>query len=339
MGREKKEIYFNPIIIGGLMANKPVRPEIVDRLAKRMQKPKKAKKQNKHFPVQNHVLWAASAGSGLQVLRTDYALSALNRRLYRQNKVYRVKLDVVGSRSQSIDVFRLRDTFMLQRGYELAMEEWNKSYEEAGQVVKDNVRARWRDFRIDPKSHVADTVSLPRNLRGDGTPSGVTSTNVVVDEYNYSESYTPGGLVRDFGLKSDTNTFDIIAEYNKVGKVQTEPSVATTEAAYQELQTDLTDDMVENLQEDGNNPPYDADDHHVLDILEYVGTIYIDGSGTSKSTTGFFDAPLGVVYLSGNGGTITAIDGAAVNFYKMTVQKGQYKGVAARDYVEAKKLE
>jgi hypothetical protein len=337
VGREKKETYFNPIIIGGLMANKPVRPEIVDRLAKRMQKSKKTTKQNKHFPVQNHILWGAAQGSGLQVLRTDYALSALNRRLYRQNKVYRVKLDVVGNRAQVIDVFRLRDTFMLQRGYELAMEEWNKSYDEAGQVVKDNVRARWRDFRIDPKSHVGDTIVLPRNLRGNG--SAAASTNVVVDEYNYSESYTPGGLVRDFGLKSDSNTFDIIAEYNKVGKVQTEPSVATTEAAYQELQTDLTDDMVENLQEDGNNPPYDADEHHVLDVLEYVGTIYIDDDGTSKSTTGFFDAPLGVVYLSGTGSTIAGIDGAAANFYKMTVQKGQYKGVAARDYVGAKKLE
>jgi hypothetical protein len=276
-------------------------------------------------------------GSGLQILRTDFGLSGLNRRLYRQNKVYRVKVDVIGGREQTVDVYRLRNTFMLQRGYELAMQEWNKSFEEAAEVVKENVRARWRDFRIDLTPHVNDVNSLPLNLRSSGT--GVTTQAVVVDEFNTSLSYTPTGASRDFGIKSDANTFDIITEYNKVGKVQNTPSVATTEAAYEELQTDLNDNMVERLQIEGNSPPYDADDHHALDVLEYVGTIYIDANGATKSTTGFFDAPLGAVYVVGQGGTVNSIDNGEDNFYKMTVQKGQYKGVAAHDFVTPMKLE
>lgn len=295
------------------------------------------KKPAKYYPVQTDMLFEQSIGGGFNIIRTDLGLSGLNRRLYRQNKVYRVKVDVTGKGPQFVDVFRLRNTFMLQRGYELAMEEWNKSYEEAAEVVKDNVRARWRDFRIDVTPHVNDVNATLRNLRSSGT--GASLQAVQIDEYNTSISYTPAGASRDFGIKSDANTFDIISEYNKVGKVQAEPSTATTEAAYAELQTDLTDNMVANLQADGNSPPYDADDHHALDILEYVGTIYIDASGATKSTTGFFDAPLGAIFLSGSPGSVNSIDGGERFLFKVTVQKGQYKGVAAHDFVEAKLLE
>jgi hypothetical protein len=283
------------------------------------------------------MLFQQQVGSGLQILRTDMGLSGLNRRLYRQNKVYRVKVDVLGRREQTIDVYRLRNTFMLQRGYELAMQEWNKSYEEAAEVVKENVRARWRDFRIDVTPNSNDVITLPVNLRSSGI--GVTTQAVVFDQFSTSLSYTPSGASRDFGIKSDANTFDIITEYNKVGKVQDSPTGTTTEAAYEELQTDLNDSMVARLQSEGNNPPYDADDHHPLDVLEYVGTIYIDSNGATKSTTGFFDAPLGAVYLFGTGATVNSIDGGETSLYKMTVQKGQYKGVAAHDFVTPMKLE
>lgn len=292
--------------------------------------------KNKHYPVQNEILFSSPAGSGLTVIRADEGLSGLNRRLYRQNRVYRVKVDMVGSPNNSpnrVDVFRLRDTFMLQRGYELAMREWNKSFEEADEVVKDSVKARWRDFRIDVRPHIGDTLSSPQNLRSSGT--GATVQPVTIDEFNNSIAYTPAGASRDFGLKSDVNTFDIISEYNKVGKVQPDPTVATTTAAYGELQTDLNDAMVQTLQSDGNNPPYDADDHHPLDVLEYVGSIYLNtADGLSKLSTGFFDAPLGAIYLFGQGNTCLGIDQGETPLFKVEVQKGDYKGVRAHEYVD-----
>jgi len=291
--------------------------------------------KNKHYPVQNEILFSSPLGSGLKVLRIDQGLSGLNRRLYRQNRVYRVKVDMVGSPNSGpnrVDVFRLRDTFMLQRGYELAMQEWNKSFEEAEEVVKDSVKARWRDFRIDVRPHAGDTITAPINLRSSGV--GVSAVNVTIDEFNNSIAYTPAGASRDFGLKSDANTFDIISEYNKVGKVQPSPSVATTTAAYGELQTDLNDSQVLTLQADGNLPPYDADDHHPLDVLEYVGSIYLNTTdGLSKLSTGFFDAPLGAIYCFGQGNSCLGIDGGETNFFRVEVQKGDYKGVRAHDYV------
>jgi hypothetical protein len=291
----------------------------------------KSNDKKTHYAVQNSFLMGNPVGSGLTICRVDKSLSGLNRRLYRQNNVFRVKVDVVGAGVQTIDVFRLRDTFMLQRGYQLAMEEWEKSYREAKEVTKDDVIARWRDFRIDVRPHVSDTYSTALNLRASGT--GTTTQTVVIDEYSHSYAYQPDGTSMDFGIKSDSNTFDIISEYNKKGKVQTDPSSATTEAAYEELYADLPDEKVARLQGEGNSPPYDADDTQALDILEYVGTIYIDADGTSRSSTGYFDAPLGAVYLYGAGAQLTSIDQGETSLFKFTVQKGDYKGVNAEPFV------
>jgi hypothetical protein len=143
-------------------------------------------------------------------------------------------------------------------------------------------------------------------------------------------------------LRSDTNTFDIIAEYNKEGKVQADPSTATTEAAYVELNANLEDAEVANLQADGNLPPYDADSTLPGEVLEYVGTIYRDSAGNEKLTTGFFDAPLGAVFVFGAGvGLVDSItiegDPAPVTC-EIEVQAGDYKGVKATPFVDAKAM-
>ena len=156
-----------------------------------------ANKSKTHYPVQNHLLSEIATGSGLGIINIPKGLSGLNRRLYRQNRVYRVKVDAIGDVMGAVDVFRLRDTFMLQRGYQEAMKAWNESYEAAEEVVKETSRARWRDFRIDIRPHVGDTEYLFRNLRSSGTGTWVTP--VVIDEFLTSYAYKPDGTSMDYG--------------------------------------------------------------------------------------------------------------------------------------------
>jgi len=280
----------------------------------------------------------------LRIVRVDRELSGQNRRLYRQSRTYRVKVDLASQREQRIDVYVLRDSFMLHKAYARAMLEWNKSYDDAAEVVKDNVRARWRDFRIDTKLSNADNTLSSVTLSGsinNSTP--VIATDVIVDEYSLSYSYVeqvgPSSNHREFGLFTDTNTFDILTEYGKEGKVQNHPTSATTSAAYAELQTDLHGDEVARLQSEGNQPPYDGDNVGAGQLLQYVGTIYVDANGNTKSSTGYFDAPLGAVYLTGTmvapSGVESGLDDGAVS---IEVQGGDYKGVKAHPYVDAKAL-
>lgn len=298
-----------------------------------------AKKDQKYYPVQTELLFEQALGTGLQICEVNKALSGLNRRLYRQNRVYRVKVDLLQPiiNSTAVDVYRLRNTFMLQRGYELAMREWSESYANAEEVVRDSNIARWRDFRIDTTSFLGDTKLNPLNLKAQGPK--VLAEPVVIDEWATSLSYTAAGASRDFGLISDSNTFGIIHEFDKMGKVQSEPGSATTEAAYEDLKTDLSDSEVQRLQTEGNQPPYDADSSTPLAMFEYVGTVYVDSTGQGKLSTGYFDAPLGVVYLSGNGQQVKSIyedsdPSVRTTMFKLTAQKGDYKGVAAHEFVD-----
>ncbi len=313
-------IYNNPIMIGTDMA----------------------KKDQKFYPVDRDLLFKEISGTGMMVCEVNKALSGANRRLYRQNRVYRVKVNSVGDSAtfNAVDVYVLRDTFMLQRGYSLAMEEWNKSYEEADEVTREASIARWRDFRIDVKPYSTDTLQTPVVLRPFGQKALTETT--IVDEWNNSISYTTAGSSRDFGLFEDSNTYGIIHEFDKKGKVSQSPALATSEAAYVDLTADLTDAEVANLQTDGNLPPYDADSSMPTSFLRYVGTINA-GTTPGKSTTGYFDAPLGAVYLVGQASKVTSIykeDDTTKQqaIFSLTVQKGDYKGVAAHEYVEAKKL-
>lgn len=314
-------IYNNPIMIGSIMA----------------------KKDQRFYPADRELLFKEVSGTGMNVLEVNKALSGANRRLYRQNRVYRVKVDAVGPSDTftPIDVYVLRDTFMLQQGYSLAMEEWNKSYEEAEEVTRKASIARWRDFRVDVKPYSTDTLQVPVVLRPFGQKALADAT--IIDEWNNSLSYTTAGASRDFGLFEDSNTYGIIHEFDKKGKVSQSPALATTEAAYVDLTADLVDAEVSNLQVDGNLPPYDADSSMPASFLRYVGTLYADTDNANKASTGFFDAPLGAVYLVGSGSEVQSIYQAAdtsrrESLFKLTVQGGDYKGVAAHEYVQAKKL-
>ena len=301
-----------------------------------------AKKDQTYYPVENKILFEQASGTGLQICEINKGLSGLNRRLYRQNRVYRLKVDLIGDQPTKVDVFRLKNSFMLHQGYKLAMEEWNKSYDNAVEVTRDDSIARWRDFRIDTTAFLGDTKLNPLQL----APAGpkVMTVPAVIDEWQNSLSYTTAGSSRDFGLREDANTYGIIHEWDKKGNVSLSPNTATVEAAYVDLTADLVDAEVVNLQTDGNSPPYDADSSFPEAMLEYVGTIYTDTNGNGKSSTGFFDAPLGAIYLGGNGSTVDTIfksSAPTVNtiMFQLTAQKGDYKGVAAHEFVDVTKME
>ena len=301
-----------------------------------------ANKDQPYYPVENRVMFQAASSTGLQICEMNKGLSAINRRLYRQNRVYRVKLDLIGDKPNRVDVYRLKNSFMLHQGYKLAMEEWNRSYKNATDVTREASIGRWRDFRIATTAFLGDSILNPLQLGPQG-PKVLTSP-AVIDAFTNSLSYTTAGSGRDFGLREDSNTYGIIHEWDKKGNIAASPSSATSEAAYVDLTADLVDAEVVNLQTDGNQPPYDADNSAPEAMLEYVGTIYTNADGVSKRSTGFFDAPLGAVYLWGLGSNVENVYEASNTssqtfMFQLTAQKGDYKGVAAHEYVDVTKLE
>jgi hypothetical protein len=161
--------------------------------------------------------------------------------------------------------------------------------------------------------------------------TGSVGTRFTVDEYSMSEVADVAGTSSTFRwVGSGANTFNIIDQYDLTGNTDATPSNATTTVAYDGLTDELDDNQTEHLSNDGNGAPYH------MNSLEnqawvLIGTLYIRGTGTNKLSTGYFNAPCGLIRLKTagplNAQTIT-------ENISLELKAGDYKGVHAPSYLE-----
>jgi len=117
----------------------------------------------------------------------------------------------------------------------------------------------------------------------------------------------------------------MVQEYNDSRNESSSPEVIITDMPYSELASDANADDYIELQANGNEPPYEATS---FSTAVWVRVGHLQAKSTSQadgftSSTGFFDAPCGLVLLDQSPGT--------VGFSKLTVEvaKGDYRGVHA----------
>ena len=268
--------------------------------------------------------------SGALMVQIDKALSAVNHRLYRQSRVYNAKIALSDVASAAaFEVYRLRDTWSLQKAYQMAKDEYDENVAEAR---KRGDEGRWNDFRINPKANPFDAATTTMLLADYGA-SGTTETAAVMDEYNYSIVRKPDGNSMDFGLVGDSNTFSILDEYDDSKNTQIDPSNDATAIGYEELKSDRVDESMADIQNAGDLPPYDRTNLVTNDangnpaVLEKVDTLFVDGE-RHKLSTGFVDWPLGVIFIRPLG--VSSLN----KQFDLTVQSGDYKGVKARQYID-----
>ena len=293
-----------------------------------------AKSKSKRYPVQRHSELGGLAASS-DHLQIDVAkhLSELNHRLYRQSRVYRCKVNHLGSPTDrgKLDVYVLRDTWMLQKAYQMAKDAFDKNMtEERASISKSNM-ARWQDFRI-ALDHKASgiTEKLPLK-RANGTLNTTTMSN---GEFQASLVYKEDGTAMAFGFYPAASRWSIVEEYDKTADVDSTPSNVVSGSdinPYGALDDDNQQAARVDLQNKGNSPPYDPNSLDGDSLLRRVGRLG-SLSGAQKLSTGFFDAPLGLIVLVA---TDTASDD---DLYEVEVQSGDYKGVHAASYIEQKKF-
>lgn len=262
------------------------------------------------------------------LVRVDRELSRVNHRLYRQSRVpsCKISLDANVAAGQGIDVYVLRDTWMNMKAYQLAKQEFDNNSEQELQQLK-TMTARWNDFRVDIG------LSSYAELDAVNEMESFASRNKLfgVGEYAMSKVTDAAGTASTFRwIGTGVNTFNIIDEFDTTGNAPITPPNATIRAAYGELEDELDDSQASHLSQDGNAPPYEQS---TIDnnVLVRVARLVNDGTGTSKLSTGFFNAPCGFIILEGvGGGTSVTLDSAIT----LEVQAGDYKGVKAPSYLE-----
>lgn len=303
---------------------------------------KSTKKAPRHYPVQRmfQLKDQSSVIAGGRYLMGAHQLSTVNRRLYRQSRVYSMKLDVEpGSQpaTAGVAVYVLRDTWDMHGAYKYAMKMYYNAMKE--ELQAKGAQTRWHDFRVIPDFQ-ADGLNAVVSAPSTGTATMVDNT-AGQGEFDSSSVVDQSGNTRVFSLHSQATSatqFGILEEWSRLDRVDADPQSSDASLPYSGLNPGQDEANYDLLRAAGSNPPYATTSE--TSIWRRVGVIKETPSGVSKLSTGFFDAPLGIVVLVS---TAFTTDDQVYGMH-VTFQAGDYKGVKAPAYAtpvltEAKEYE
>lgn len=255
-------------------------------------------------------------------------MSRLNHRLYRYGKRYSQKIDVDPSYmapGSTVEVWALMDTWYIQKAYEEAASVFHRAYENERENLTKGARARWFDFRI---SSGLATATVPALYAAtDGNPRTSPPSAVTDGEFLDSIVEDAAGGTRSFSWTIGTGptVYNVMTEYNLAGNTNSSPTTPTGAGPYDDLEADSSAVEMQALQDRGNLPPYSATGFP--SIFVKIATLTVGASGNQKISTGFFDAPCGLVYMKATGTNFDDLN----NGISLTVQSGDYKGVKAHN--------
>ena len=294
----------------------------------------KRKTKAKRYAVQRHIETrdGAISNSNINIMDVPQYLSKVNHRLYRQSRSYRCKINVTKPTARgSVDVYVLRDTWFLQKAYQMAKDTFDKNTTEERSGMSPKSMARWQDFRINihPKAGVTYNDLHPA-IRDDT----LTLQDLSIGEFELSLVHKEDGTAMSFGLFDINNSrWSIVDEYDTAANTDESPEDETglNLSAYSGLDDDNQNASRQHLSTAGNAPPYDSNDLNGSRLFRKVATIGVagslsDGAIVNKLTTGFFDAPLGAILL------VTTDSPGSI---ELEVQSGDYKGVHAETYIDS----
>jgi hypothetical protein len=280
-------------------------------------------KKNSRYPVVRQASLMTKSGSApnfIKVLHVDRELSKLNRRLYRHGRYYQVKVDMDHMESGSnIVVLALRDDWAVQKGFQMAYQQYlDNTMEERERIAAGQV-SRWEDFRTDSGLTRQELVSSlwDETIAPVALESGEFQLSKVVDDANTERTFT-------FSPVPSGTQFGVLGEYDKTGGAQTSPGT-TADTAYAGLTGEDNAATRAHLQGAADNPPYDKNGVNAPTPWVKIAELGSTG-GAQRLSTGFFTAPCGFVVIYSE----------SVNVGNLTfeVKAGDYKGVHAPSMIE-----
>lgn len=268
-----------------------------------------------------------SGSAPVQALQVDgpRLLSANNHRLYRQCGVYRMKLDlnVASQQTSGYRVMTLSNAWYVKRAIQTARDMYNAAMEDEREFAG---QSRWHDFRMSLGTSVSfsyeDALGALQT-----TPVGL-SADLYPGEWDLSQITDANGVTKAFALLggSSASQYDIFDEYDNLSNPAQDPGTPVT-GAYDGAIAEVDSANIDRLSNKGNFPPY-----HATTLQERIfacqATLFHTGSGATRISTGYFDAPLGLVWIvQDNVQEFTSAPEFLLEF-----AAGNYKGVRMEAY-------
>lgn len=253
------------------------------------------------------------AGSTVKYVDTMAIMSRLNQRLYRQGMVPHIDVRAIPSTNPgSVLVSRLPNTWYVRKAWGLAFKKWRES---TAQERSNGIKAgRWNDFRV--FFDVAHTAA--------NSVIGAFGHPVLANgEINYTQAARAdtGALLEYMFVGNTTGTrFGMLREYDRLADTdQDTPAASENSMPYRTLLAELSNEQADQIQEEGDDPPYDA----VSLQNNYVAAQTTIQTNSQCDRTGYRPTPCGLLVFSGYG------DGQNPPAIEISIKPGSYKGIHA----------
>ncbi len=252
-------------------------------------------------------------------------LSATGHRLYRQHGSYMCKINLMSAATSvpEIKVFALANHWYVKRAIQTAKEMYDQAVADERALVTEG---RWNDFRIQADNSTG--VELLGTI-GSATTAGAGTPLTSAGEYSFSRIRDAAGNTKAFRLEgaSGAGHYNIFEEYDNMGNTARDPQQASpaTVGGYDGVHETVDEQNASDLVIRGNDPPYHSTNLHD-DVFVQVGSLFRDTNGNQRLSTGFFSAPLGMIFLSYQGGP------AENPTLELELKGGNYKGVSMEAY-------
>jgi hypothetical protein len=281
-------------------------------------------------------------------------LSIVNRRSYRQGMNYAVaSIEVFAATGGNVAVQTIPHTWVADNATTKAYEAWR---EQRAEVLKEqpSLKARWSDFKL-----FMDATHSTAGVAGNMIPHDASGIAYNVGEWDASQYVVPlPGADQAAAGDAKEVTFHVTGNHTPAGtfEVATTTSVGlikayaasralplapdpATEGQYisgfynvNSLPDELSEDVMANVADHNDNPPYDLNDYPGGDANaptpEFIDGLIVrnwgDASQSSSDTCGPFIAPFGLICLNINQFTADTSITVLVNLVP-----GKYKGILA----------
>jgi len=304
-------------------------------------------------PAVTQLFYGVPDGTSYIDLAKD--LSKVNRRLYRQGMTYVVQDVQIGmvAGMEATDVYQI--SFATSGNSWIVHNAWRKGYEAWRTQQRDIMdhlptsQGKWADFKVYLDDSHEDATTL-EPLASDGAvylPGEWEHSKLVFDDDGTEREFKMH-LIGSSNL-ADTNNesgIGLIQEYqNSRAYPNADPALpsSASDTIYAKMigyaPDELTDIMVDNMENDNDLPPYDPDEYPGGDTnADAAVGVRLGSVNATMSVTnlGGFIAPCGLIKVHSNE---LALDGGSPSIYAavsaptalviLTVASGPYRGVLA----------
>lgn len=270
-------------------------------------------------------------------------LSRLNRRLYRQGRKYHVKrITVVSSNTPNannrVSFSVAGDAWVTNRAWRRGFDVWNKMNKRAMSNAGSDFKPTWHDYKVYLSNDMrTGTILSPVDNGGNAASGGewVYCEYVSPDGTTSADPFTAGLLGANSGSAGNQVYLGLIQSYSdsRASVFQRSPNadVDISDDPLMNLFDDGTvfDEILQNLEDDGDAPPYAEQDYPGGDTQlpkpqVVQDTTLVDG----KATVGGFTAMCGLVEIEAKSTIPNDVFSVLVE-----LAPGSYRGIAA-DVIE-----